>query len=274
MMDRPQARSGPCRDPEAPSRLREWGISSFVYRYGAAGSALAVFLFMSWLYVSGDNGLYETILNSYGIIPFRFPFVDTSGGLAAWECAWQGIDVIVSDPCDVLQRGYTYSPLWMSASGIPLGVGDTNIVGCILDLVFIMSLWLLPPPRRLPDLIITVAATLSTMVVFALERANPDILLFMLALAAGLLSEGWLPMRLFGYCLGLTAALVKYYPVMILIVAFREQPLVLGLAGLAVVSVLAFFFVEYHAEIARGMPNIPRGPIIQICFRLRICPFF
>jgi hypothetical protein len=111
-------------------------------------------------------------------VPFRFPFVDVSGSLAAWECARQGIDVILSDPCDVLNRGYTYSPLWMAAAAMPLGVADTTVVGWSLDLVFLLALSFLPPPRRPLELALVLAATLSTMVTFALERANPDILLF------------------------------------------------------------------------------------------------
>jgi len=213
----------------------------FVYRFGAAGAALAMFLGMSWLYACGDKDLYENILTSYGVLPFRFPFVDTSGALAAWECARQGVDVIVSDPCDVLQRGYTYSPLWMAAAGIPLGVANTMAVGWTLDLAFLLSLSLLPAPRRPLELVLTLAATLSTMVAFALERANPDILLFLLALATGLLTGYPLFMRLFGYFLGLAAALLKYYPIMILVVASRERASVFCLVGLVVLGTLAFF---------------------------------
>jgi hypothetical protein len=231
-----------------------------IYRFGAAGSALAVFLGMSCLYKYGDRDLYDQILRLYGVVPFRFPFVDISGALAAWECARQGMDVIVSDPCDVLQRGYTYSPLWMAAAEIPLGVTDTMAVGWSLGLVFLLSLSLLPPPRRLHELVLVLAATLSTMVVFAVERANPDILLFLLALAAGLLAQYRLPFRLFGYFLGLLAALIKYYPVALLVIACRERILIFSLVGLMIVGSLGVFWAEYHVEIARGLPNIARGP--------------
>jgi hypothetical protein len=121
-------------------------MPGWAYRFGAAGSALLVFLGMSYLYEYADSDLYEHILRWYGVVPFRFPFVDISGALAAWECARQGVDVIVSDPCDVLHRGYNYSPLWMAASAIPLGVRDTTAVGWGLDLIFLLSLSLLPPP--------------------------------------------------------------------------------------------------------------------------------
>jgi hypothetical protein len=73
-----------------------------------------------------------------------------------------------------LQRRCGSSPLWIAASAIPLGAHDTTVVGWILDLVFLMSLSFLPSPRCLLELILVLAATLSTMVIFALERANPE----------------------------------------------------------------------------------------------------
>src|SRR6202047_4883487 len=164
------------RQPEMPARL---------CRFVPAGSALAVFLAMSWLYRHGHTEVYDDILRSWGIVPFQFPFLDISGWLAAWECARQGIDVVSFDPCDILSRGYGSSPLWLAAAGVPLGVANTTAIGGALDIVFIASLSLLPPPQRLVELLLVLTATLSTMVVFALERANADVVLFLLALAVG-----------------------------------------------------------------------------------------
>jgi hypothetical protein len=73
-----------------------------------------------------------------------------------------------------LQRRCGSSPLWIAASAIPLGAHDTTVVGWMLDLIFLMSLSFLPSPRCLLELILVLAATLSTMVIFALERANPE----------------------------------------------------------------------------------------------------
>jgi hypothetical protein len=152
-----------------------------LYRFCAPGAALVAFLGMSYLYRYGHRDLYENILRAYGVVPFRFPFVDISRSLAAWECTRQGIDVILSDPCDVLHRGYNYSPLWLAVAGIPLAAADTVIVGWSLGLLFILSLSLLPPPGNRREQVLILLATFSTMVVFAVERANPDILLFLLA---------------------------------------------------------------------------------------------
>ncbi len=239
--------------------MRQPEMPAWLCRIIPAGSMLAMFLALSWLFCQGHKEVYDEILRSWGIVPFQFPFLDISGWLAAWECARQGIDVISFDPCDLLYRGYGSSPLWLAAAGMPLGVANTTAVGWGLDLVFIMSLSVLPPARRLLGLTLVLLATTSTMVVFALERANADILLFILALAAVFLAEGRLAARLLGYCVALLAALLKYYPIMLLIVVFRERIAVFLVTALITAGSLAIFWTENHREIMRGLPTISSG---------------
>jgi len=228
-------------------------------RFAPAGSALAVFLAMSWLYWQGQTEVYDGILRSWGIVPFRFPFVDISGALAGWECARQGIDIVLYNPCDILGRGYNYSPIWFAAAGIPLSVSDRPVVGWGLDLLFIISLTLLPTPKGRVGLILVLAATMSTMIGFALERANPDVFLFLLALTAGFLVQRRLASRLLSYGLVLLAALIKYYPIMGLVIIFRERIPAFVAVALIIVGVLGVFWWDYQDDILRGLPTIASG---------------
>jgi hypothetical protein len=253
--------------------MRQRELPAWLCRIVPAGSALAVFLAMSWLYRQGHREVYDDILQSWGIVPFQFPFLDISGWLAAWECARQGIDVVSFDPCDMLSRGYGSSPLWLAAAGVSLGVANTTAVGWTLDIVFIASLGLLPPPQRLIELLLVLAATFSTMVVFALERANADVILFLLALAAGCLAERGPAARMFGYGLGLFSALLKYYPIMVLIFLFRERIAVFTGVAIAVASSLALFWAVYHVEIVRGWAEISTGPYNTDLFAAKNLPF-
>jgi hypothetical protein len=248
-------------------------MRTLFYRFATAAFALVLFLSLSFLYTYGDRGLYERVLTLYGATPFHFPFLDISAWLAVWECARQGIDVLPTNPCDVLQRPYASSPLWIAASDIPLGVSDTSVVGWTLDLLFIMGLSLLPPPRRLLELLLVLAATLSTMVVFALERANPDVMLFLLVLLTGFFAEGRPFLRLLGYFIALTSALLKYYPIMALIIVFRERPRTFVSALLTISASLVFFVTMYHVELARGLPNIDQGPYNTGFFAAKNLPF-
>jgi hypothetical protein len=242
------------------------------YRFAAPASALLVFIAFSLLYLHGERGAYFVMLEYWGVEPFPFPFLDISGSLAAWECARQGIDVIIADPCDVLQRSYSYSPIWMSWSAIPLGVADTSAVGWFSGLLFLLSLGILPRPRRPFELILTVLATLSTAVVFAVERANPDILLFILALVTALSAEGGLGIRLLGYAAAVLSGLVKYYPFVTLLMVVEERVPVFLFVGIAVVLSLAIFGVAYHDEIVRALPYIPRGTYIEGMFGAKNVP--
>jgi hypothetical protein len=253
--------------------MRHREMPAWLCRLTPAGSALAVFLAMSWLYWQGHREVYDDILRFWGTVPFQFPFLDISGWLAAWECARQGVDVVSFDPCDMLFRGYGSSPLWLAAAGVPLGVANTTAVGWILDLVFIASLSLLPPPQRRVELLLVLAAIFSTMVVFALERANADIVLFLLALAAGCLAEGGPAARMIGYGLALLSALLKYYPIMVLILLFRECIAVFAAVALVAASTLAVFWATYHAEIVRGWAEISTGPYNTDLFAAKNLPF-
>jgi hypothetical protein len=248
-------------------------LPGWLYRFAPAGAALAAFLTMSWLYQQGHAEIYDGILRLWGIVPFRFPFVDISGALAGWECARQGIDIVLYNPCDILGRGYNYSPIWFAAAGIPLNVTDRPVVGWELDLLFIISLTLLPAPKGRLELILVLAATMSTMVVFALERANPDVFLFLMALTAGLLTQRRLASRLLGYSLVLLAALIKYYPIMGLAVIFRERIPVFVAVALIILSALGLFWWGYHDDVLRGLPTIASGPYTTDLFAAKNLPF-
>jgi hypothetical protein len=258
---------------DAMSLRSTFATKTLAYRAIPAVVALSAFLAVSAIYLLGHNDAYMTVLRFWGIFPFRFPFVDISYSLAAWDCTRLGIDVVEQDPCDVLGRAYTYSPLWMAGSFIPLGTGATAKVGWVLGLLFILSLALLPPVRRPWELVLVVLAANSTMVVFAVERANPDIILFMMALLAGFLSSGFLPARLLAYLTALFAALLKYYPLTLLILSFRERVAVFLANSLAMTGLIALFLVAYLPDVERGWPLIPSGSYFNDLFAAKNLPF-
>ncbi len=254
--------------------MRKLDSRALFYRFAAPLAALAVFFAMSRLYLGEDKALYFDILRWWGVKPFRFPFADISVNLAAWQCSRHGIDVVLWNPCDVLKRPYVYSPLWMAFRAIPLGVKDTPLVGSIIDFLFLLSLGFLPRPRRPFELALVLAATLSTMVAFAVERANFDVVLFLMVLASALLAEGRFAPRLLGYGVALFAALLKYYPIMALVILFRERTRRFIAISLSILAILIAFLAAYRTEIAEGMAGIPHGSYLTDMFGARNLPFF
>jgi hypothetical protein len=253
--------------------MQQRKLLTWLCRFAPAGSLLAAFLGMSCLWLWGGKELYESILRIYGIVPFRFPFVDISGALAGWECARQGIDIVLYNPCDILGRGYNYSPIWFAAARIPLNVTDRPVVGWSLGILFIISLNLLPAPKRWIELVLVLAATWSTMVAFALERANPDLFIFLLVLTAGFLAQGRLAARQLGYVVALLAALIKYYPIMALIIVCRERISVFVVVALSIMGALGIFWWDYQDDILRGVPTIASGPYNTDLFAAKNLPF-
>jgi hypothetical protein len=246
--------------PKAGDVSLRSGTIRLGWRLAAPLAAFAVFAALTLVYLAGDRELYRHILQNVGVPAWPSPFLDLGGNLAAWECARLGIDVIVADPCDIMQRGYNYAPFWMDLAFIPLGPADAGPAGWILGAAFIASLALLPPPRRGIDVALTVAASLSGMVVYAVERANPDLLIFLLALAAGHLAlrGGWA--RAGAYLLILLAAMIKYYPITLLVLTARERLPRFVAINAAMLAAAALLVWWYWAPMARGLPLIASGP--------------
>ncbi|MEN3976041.1 hypothetical protein [Emcibacter sp. SYSU 3D8] len=220
---------------------------------------MALFLVMTWLYMAGHQTLYASILSNYGILPFKTPFLDIAQPLAAWECTRLGLDVIETTYCDPLLRPTNYPPIWISLSWIPLDAADTAIVGWFMGLAFVLTLFALPAARSASNAATMALACTSTMVVFGVERANIDISLFTLCAAAAWLLLGRPIWRGAGYALFLAGAALKYYPIVLVVMAARERLRVfVAIALVSAILVLAFF-LTYHDEIWRGARFIPAG---------------
>ena len=79
--------------------------------------------------------------------------------------------------------------------------------------------------------------------------------------------------RLLGYGVALLAALLKYYPIMVLIIVFRERIAVFLTVLVVGTGVLGILFLEYHVEIARVLPLILGGRYDTDLFAAKNLPF-
>ena len=195
----------------------------FLYRLLVAAVPMSLFGVLTGLFVLGHRSLYLAILLHFGLKPFDFPFLDLHATLAAAECHRLGVDVYLSNPCDVLGRVQAYSPLLLDLVPQALGRDSLNLIGMTLDLVFILSLPLIIRPRSIGQCLLMIGAAVSPTVIYALERADNDVIIFLLMVCAGVLFAGtWLP-RLVAYLIFLFGGLLKFYPLALLVLTLREN---------------------------------------------------
>jgi hypothetical protein len=220
-----------------------------------------------------DTDTYARILTAIGIIPFPYPFPDWEGTGGAIRCWNNNIDVYIADPCEPLNWRFSYSPLWLRAVFIPTDRTWTMPIGLVLVLAFLLSLFWLVKPTNWRELIVFALACTSTTVVFALERGNTDVILFIMLVVAGVLSTGPLASRILSYALILLAGLLKFYPLIVLLTALRERPrtffAIAAAAGLIVVG----FFYHFQTELAAALKNIPSGEYASDLFGSVNLPF-
>jgi hypothetical protein len=217
---------------------------------------LILFATFAALYVYHRDAYYQ-ILGTMGSLPFRYPFLDWET-IGAWAKCWQqGVNVYVTDPCDVLGSVADYSPLWLRASFIPTDALWTNIIGTTLDISFILSLVFVVRPVNWREVAIFVGVCCSVMVVYALERANVDVLIFIMIVVAGMLGIGSLISRMVAYTILLFAGLLKFYPLVGFMIALRERPRVF--IGVCLISffIVALFAYAYRDELVAMSRNIP-----------------
>jgi hypothetical protein len=215
---------------------------------------LALLAIFAVLYVF-DIDAYYGALTTIGIKPTKYPFIDwefISAGIRCWN---NNIDVYIANPCDVFNRPHDYSPLWLRLVFIPTDRVWTMPIGIGIVVAFWLSLFWLVKPANWRELIVFALACTSTMIVFALERGNSDVILFIMLVVAGVLSTGPLASRILSYALILLAGLLKFYPLIVFFTALRERPraffAIAAAAGLIVVG----FFYHFRTEMAAALKN-------------------
>jgi hypothetical protein len=204
---------------------------------------------------------YDTYLSvlSYPVDGvFQYPFLDWIYVPAQIECWRQGIDVYAGAPCDPLHRPMDYSPLWLRLTFIPTSKDAVVWTALGLDVLFIASLGFLPRPRRGLEFVTMALATYSSATLLALERANTDLLSFVLAVAAGICLGRKPAYRPAAYCAIVLAGVLKFYPLVLLTVLLRERPAVCITLGLIISAFLGVLGFVYMSELARMFPNVPR----------------
>ena len=217
---------------------------------GPAAMAAAIVLLAALLYACGYREQYYALAEIWGAAPFRTPFLDMQGVTSPVECHRLGYDVYVQNPCDVFNRPHNYSPLWLWLAVLPITTAWDDALALALVGLFLVALAFLPPGR---DWRLITLATISSTTMFAMERANIDLLMFVMAMLV-------VRLRFTGFAIALLAGMLKFYPIVLLLAAVRERALVCLAVWTMALGVVALWFALDGTEILRAIANIGSNP--------------
>lgn len=265
--------AGDVPDPSPIEPPRPAAAPKPAYRLAIPSVALLLYGALASLWYWGPHSIYFAVLRLFAVNPFRFPFLDISAVLAAAQCRRYGIDVYRRNPCDALGRPHVYSPLWLRITPGFLDTTATTAVGLVLGLLFIASLAPLCRPTTRAEAALLGLTVFSPMIVYALERANSDLVVFLLIFAGCAVARVSRPWRWGAYALYFFAGLLKYYPLALLALVIREsRRAAIALAATAAAVLLVLVLCD-RAELAKALANIPRLAYFADSFAAVNLPF-
>jgi hypothetical protein len=195
--------------------------------------------------------------------PLPLLFLDWRVLLAAFDCQRLGVDVYLGNGCDPLGRVHVYPPLWLDLGRLGLTQADIYWSAPLLIAAGLGAMaWrfdLTTPWHWL----LALAVACSPAFVFAYERANVDLLIYLLVvLAMGLYGARSYRLGYGGDLLVALAILLKIYPLALLpLVVVHALQRGTGSAllrlGLIALVMLGYSWMQWEATlgILRNVPS-------------------
>jgi hypothetical protein len=185
----------------------------------------------------------------------------------------EGVDIYTAVPCDIVPGNrMAYSPLWPRLPFLPSDRAFTYPVAIGSNLLAILSVLVLPRTTNWRDAALLAAILISPPVIFAFERNNIDVWMYLCLCAVVLLASRGGGPRLLAYGLVGFAGLLKFYPFCWMILCLRERLGKLVAVSLAVALVTGGGVWTFQAEFARALDNLPAiGPYSRsVAWRLDV----
>lgn len=204
----------------------------------------ALWLVPLLIFVSAFSSEWVGTWRTFGVPSMTPRFVDLDSIPTAIETLHQGGDPLVKNWADPYHRPLNYPRVWMylfSAAGITTeNLSTAAIALCALFLGCISFLIL--DAKHPADAAILLLAGLSVSPLFAMERGNNDMFIFVLVFVACFVTNGYLKSGLFG-----AAALLKLYPVIAMMIdATRRSIKERAAAVLAILFVAALILLQWR----------------------------
>ena len=188
-------------------------------------------------------------------------FLDLRNLLSAGEVAARGLDPHVSNPLDPYHRLHGYTDWWLVTGTMGLTLADTAWLGTLLIGLTLASTMLLLRPANWSQGRVLLLVLVSPPLLFAINRANHDLVVFVIMCGALACFRGvGVPRRALGVVLLAVAAALKYFPLaaVVLLLDARTRRELLGWGLLyGLVLVLAWPSLEAGLRNAVSLSPAP-----------------
>jgi len=203
--------------------------------------------------------LYPHALARLGIQPYNRWFLDSYAVLAASDAVRQGMDPVIANPLDALQRDHKYSDWWYALGSLGLTRQHNWMVGLSWVGAMLGAVWATVRPGRWRGAGWLVVVLVSPPFLLVFNRANNDLVIFALLALAGLAlaRPGWLRIAAAAVAVAVATGL-KFYP-LVAVVGFlgvRPRRRMLLAVGLAALTGMAAF-LDVAGALPRGQFEMP-----------------
>ena len=158
--------------------------------------------------------LWTRLFRILGINDMGQWYLDSYAVLAAMDAARAGLNPSEPNPFDTLMRNHVYSDWWYGMRWLGLTRGANFLVGTAWVGAFALAAWHTVKPRNLRESVWVAALLLSPPVLLAVNRANNDLVIFVLLAGCAMAAADtrWWRQILAVAALVLATGL-KFYPV-------------------------------------------------------------
>ncbi len=177
-------------------------------------SLLATFLFFMFRY---------SLWQYWGVQHFQPIFLDMHAILSAADAYRDGYNVFLENPYDVLNRVHIYSRVWLWIGHFGITRYHNTLVGAIVVTSFLSLSVALTRPRNLKEFLFSSMLILSPAVMLGVERANNDLVIFiLLAIAILSLFSNVRGIQYSSFFFIFLASILKFYPIVSFVVYVRH----------------------------------------------------
>lgn len=177
------------------------------------------------LFFASFFSTYYDFWNAIGVPARPYPFGDLRVITSGLECYRQGYDVYVNNPCNPWPYfgEFNYPQIWLLLAKLGIKQSHTLILGIAIVLLFFSSVLLIVGRLSIREGLLYSLILCSPSVMLGVERANNDLIIFiLLAIALLLIRSALLIKRLIAYLVIVFAACLKLYPLFGLLITVKE----------------------------------------------------